>query len=194
MKPRRLEQVAILLAMSAVCWLGVMAVHELGHVLAAWVSGGTVREVVLHPTTISRTDVEPNPAPLFVVWAGPIVGVALPLLVFGLARRLRPAWAYLFGFFAGFCLIANGAYIGLGAIDGIGDAGVMHRHGTPDWVMAVFGVACCATGLLLWHRASPAFGLGHNPRPIDRRHAIVVSIIAVVIYAATWLLGNPGTR
>ena len=61
-------------------WIGMQAVHELGHVLAASATGGTVQRVVLHPLTISRTDVSPNPSPLAVAWAGPLVGVILPLL------------------------------------------------------------------------------------------------------------------
>jgi hypothetical protein len=60
-------------------WLGMQAVHELGHVAGAWLTGGRVEKVVLHPLTISRTDLAHNPAPLLVVWAGPTVGVLLPL-------------------------------------------------------------------------------------------------------------------
>ena len=58
-----------------------MLLHELGHIAAAVVSGGSVRQVVLYPLTFSRTDVEPNPHPLLVVWAGPIFWALLPLLI-----------------------------------------------------------------------------------------------------------------
>jgi hypothetical protein len=60
-------------------WLGVQAVHELGHVAGAWITGGGVAKVVLSPLTISRTDLADNPYPLIVVWAGPIIGSLLPL-------------------------------------------------------------------------------------------------------------------
>ena len=36
------------------------------------------------------------------------------LLLFGVARVLRWRYGYLPAFFAGFCLIANGAYLGAG--------------------------------------------------------------------------------
>ena len=49
-------------------WLGMQAVHELGHVFGAWLTGGRVQQVVLHPLTISRTDLAENPSPLVVVW------------------------------------------------------------------------------------------------------------------------------
>ncbi len=63
------------------CWLGMMGVHEVGHVLAGIFTGGTVTKVVVHPLAISRTDIAPNPMPLIVVWAGPLIGVLLPLLL-----------------------------------------------------------------------------------------------------------------
>jgi hypothetical protein len=60
---------------------------------------------------------------------------------------LKPALA----FFTGFCLIANGAYLSLGTIDKIGDAGQMLRLGTPPWLMWTTGLLFIATGLALWH-------------------------------------------
>jgi hypothetical protein len=116
--------------------------------------------VVLHPLTISRTDLSSNPHPLFVVWAGPVLGVLLPLTGFGIAAVARMAGAYLLRFFAGFCLVANGAYIAVGSFDGIGDAGDMLRQGSPIWLLWAFGVVTVPLGLLLWHRLGPYFGVG----------------------------------
>src|SRR6266852_2985807 len=92
-------------------WLGMQAVHEFGHVLGARLTGGRVAQVVLHPLTISRTDLSHNPRPLLVVWAGPAFGVLLPLALWGVAAGLRLPGAFVLRFFAGFCLLANGAYI-----------------------------------------------------------------------------------
>src|SRR5208337_624939 len=72
----RLHQVLLIGTFLPLCWMAMMAVHELGHVVAAVATGGKVEKVVLHPLMISRTDVSPNPSPLIVVWAGPIVGVS----------------------------------------------------------------------------------------------------------------------
>jgi hypothetical protein len=130
----------------------MQAVHELGHVLAAWLTGGTVQRVVLHPFTISRTDVSPNPHPLIVAWGGPLVGVILPLVAAACSRAVFPAAQRFFDFFAGLCLIANGAYIGVGSLDGIGDAGEMLRHGSPRWLLATFGILSAVCGLWIWHR------------------------------------------
>ena len=86
---KRTDQIVLIGAFIGFSWLAMQAVHELGHVLGAVATGGQVTKVVLHPCTISRTDVHPNPHPLLVVWAGPVVGAALPLLAFLVARRQR---------------------------------------------------------------------------------------------------------
>ena len=83
---KRLHQVLLIGRFLPLCWLAIQAVHELGHVNWANTSGGTVEKVVLHPLTISRTDVSPNPRPLFVGWGGPIVGVSLPPALYTIAR------------------------------------------------------------------------------------------------------------
>jgi hypothetical protein len=137
-------------------WLGMQAIHEFGHVLAAWATGGNVVRVALHPVAISRTDVSPNPRPLAVAWGGPLLGVLGPLLLVGASRfvtvRRFDGRPYA-DFFAGFCLIANGAYIGLGSFERIGDAGDLLRHGSPQWLLVAFGVSAIAAGLLIWHLA-----------------------------------------
>ena len=140
-----------------VSWLVMMAMHELGHVLHAWLSGGEVALVYIRPFDFSRTDLSVNPHPQFVAWGGSIWGCAIPLAAFGLMHWRRLRWAQMVRFFAGFCLVANGGYIGLGWISRIGDAGTLLRHGAAPWVLAVSGLAAMAGGLWLWH------GLG--PRP-----------------------------
>jgi hypothetical protein len=156
----RLHQGILILAVGLSSWLGMQLVHESGHVLAAWLTGGRVVKVVFHPLTISRTDVAPSPHPLLVVWAGPVVGVVVPVGAWLGVRALRLPGAYLGRFFAGFCLIANGAYIGAGSFDRVGDCGEMLRHGSPLWALWLFGVAAVAAGLGMWHRLGPHFGLG----------------------------------
>src|SRR3990172_5967267 len=97
------HQVILIAATVMGSWLGMQAVHELGHVMGAWWTGGEVSRVVLHPLTISRTDLSHNPAPGTVVWAGPIVGDLLPLAAWILARHARMSGEFVLRFFAGFC-------------------------------------------------------------------------------------------
>ena len=157
---KRLNQFVLIVSILALSWFAMMAIHEVGHVLGAVLTGGTVAKVVLHPLTISRTDLSANPQPLSVVWAGPLFGVIAPLILWGVAHVGRLASWYLFRFFAGFCLIANGAYLGVGSFDHVGDAGELLRHGASFWQLWLFGVLCVPAGFLLWHRLGSHFGLG----------------------------------
>jgi Peptidase M50B-like len=141
-------------------WLGMQAVHEAGHVLGARLTGGRVERVVLHPLTISRTDLAENPQPLVVAWAGPVFGAIAPVLLWAAVRLLRMSGAFVLRFFAGFCLLANGLYIGVGSFDQIGDCGDLLRHGSPIWHLWLFGAVTAPIGLSLWHRQGPHFGLG----------------------------------
>ena len=168
---KRLRQVLLIGSFLPLCWLAMMAVHELGHLTSAVATGGTVERVVLHPLTISRTDVSPNPHPLFVAWGGPILGILLPLALLAVFKAARLKWAYLPQFFAGFCLIANGAYIGAGSFSKAGDAGDMLRHGSPTWSLWLFGVVTLPLGLYLWNGLGPHFGLGAAAGKVDRRAA-----------------------
>jgi hypothetical protein len=158
---KRFSQILLIVTFIPFCWLAMQVVHELGHVLIAAVTGGEVTKVVLHPLVISRTDLADNPRPLAVVWAGPLLGSLLPLCLFAAARLFRTPGVYLFRFFAGFCLVANGIYIGIGHMlaDGA-DPDVMMENGSPRWLLILFGAVAFPAGLYLWHRQGHYFGLG----------------------------------
>jgi hypothetical protein len=159
-------------------------------VLAAVATGGAVQRVVLHPLAISRTDVSPNPAPLAVVWAGPLCGVMLPLSAAGAVAAMRWRIAYLFTFFAGFCLVANGAYLGVGAFEPVGDADDMLRLGSPRWLLIAFGLATAPAGLYLMHRASVRMGFGPDAEPVKPADAWGVLIAAAAAIAAVLVWGG----
>ncbi len=152
---------AVLLCILYGSWMGMLAVHELGHVLHAWASGGTVARVVLPPLGFSRTDVNTT-SPGFVAWGGPVWGTLLPLGALGVAQRSRlrsrPAFRRLALFFAGFCLIANGAYLAFGSFFDAGDTLDLLRDGTPRWTLIAFGCLTIPAGLYCWHRLGPRMG------------------------------------
>jgi hypothetical protein len=150
MKP--VARVLLWLMAAYVAWLAMMAVHEAGHVLHAWVTGGRVVHVELPLLGFSRTDVSPNPRPAAVAWGGPLWGCLLPLAAWTVCPRKAPRARATLQLFAGFCLIANGVYLGIGWIDRVGDAGDLLRRGTPVWVLVAFGLIASAAGLYLWHR------------------------------------------
>lgn len=175
--PTIVHSVATLL----LCWQFMQAAHETGHVLGAWLTGGTVVKVVLHPLTISRTDVSPNPAPLIELWAGPLGGVLIPLLMWSAAGHLKKSLSAWLRFFTGFCLIANGCYLGTGLFDPVGDASDLIRHGAPIWQLGVFGAITMPAGFYLWHGLGAEFGWGPHGRLISWQTAGMTSAALIVV-------------
>ncbi len=163
MPRQRVAKVLLLIAFGALCWYGFMAVHESGHVLAAWVSGGSVERVVLHPLQFSRTDLGSNPHPVFVALAGAVWGCVLPLGAWLVARGLKWKYAVLLRAFAGFCLVANGSYLGAAFILPVGDAEDLIRLGVPVAAFAVPGIAVFAAGLWVWDGLFERLGFGKKP-------------------------------
>ena len=160
LNPKRLFCRPFLLFFLLFCWFGMEAVHECGHVLAAWFSGATVERVELWP--ISRTDTNDVRYPILVHGAGAVFGALFPLLLWWFVRLVRRDDSHFFRFFAGFCLIANGAYIGCDfSVTGPTDAGLLIVHGASRWILIMFGIFCVSGGLFLWHGQSRFFF--HNP-------------------------------
>jgi hypothetical protein len=176
----------LVLVSAAAAWYAMMIVHESGHAIAAWVSGGRVVRVVLHPLAFSRTDVSPNPHPLLVVWSGPVWGAAVPLGLWMTARARKMRLAFLLRFFAGFCLIANGVYLASAAVVPAGDTEDLLRLGTPLWAVAAAGIAAFAGGLTAWNRLGPRFGF--NGQSVDRATvtAAAVSLGLLIAGMLAW--------
>ncbi len=188
----RTYQFTLIASVLGLSWLGMQIVHELGHVCSAWAVGERVDRVVLHPLTISRTEASLDRHPLLVVWGGPLLGVLLPLAALAVTERVVTRWSYLFRFFAGFCLIANGAYLGVGSFDGVGDAGDLLRHGAPHWSLIAFGLVTGPAGLFLWHGLGPRFGLGKARGLVDRRAAVVtLGLLLIVVVAEVLVRSRP---
>lgn len=185
---QRFHQLLFTATLLALSWYFMMAVHELGHVLGAIATGGQVERVVLHPFSISRTDVSPNPHPAIVVWLGPLVGICLPLaLAIATWRLPTPAHRSLL-FVAGFCLIANGGYISFGSFDGIGDCGEMLRTGTPLWVMHLFGITTVTAGLYIWHKLGTVKQFWDNPNSISPTPTYLLTFALIALLAAEFTL------
>ena len=138
------------IALVGCSWPVMNWTHEVGHGVSARLTGGQVARVVLDPRTFARTDYGANPAPLVVVWGGPTTGtaagalLALPLLT--RRGRVLGCTAALLG---ASCLLANGAYIGLGVVSPVADTEVMARLGVPRWAMAAFGIPVVLAGRMV---------------------------------------------
>jgi hypothetical protein len=185
---RRIHQAVLIASTILGSWFGMQALHEAGHVISARLTGGRVARVVLHPLTISRTDLAHNPRPLAVAWSGPMAGVLFPVLLWCAAEGLRVPGAFVLRFFAGFCCVANGAYIGAGAFEGVGDAGEMIRHGSPVWHLWAFGAVLVPIGLGLWHGQGRHFGVGEVRGEVSPPIAYATLAALMVLMVAGFLV------
>lgn len=175
---------AVVACSAALSWLTMQAMHEGGHVLHAWLSGGSVARVFLDPLEISHTELGSNPQPLFVAWGGVSWGAALPAVLLLLTPRLRPQVRQLGQFFVGFCLVANGAYLVGGTITRVGDPADLIRLGAPALLLLLVGGAMGATGLQVWHRLGPKMGFSVHTGPVVCRTAAVLgSLLALLVCA-----------
>ena len=186
----RCFQLMLIASTLALSWLWMMIVHEFGHVVMAWVCGETVSRVVLHPLAISRTDVTHERHPLLVILGGPALGSLIPLGALVAARFCRFRFVYLCRFFAGFCLVVNGVYIGAGSFSGAGDAGDLARAGCPQIVMVAFGLFCASAGLWLWNGLGPHFGLKEARGNVDRKVALFTLALLMATVIAELVAGS----
>jgi hypothetical protein len=177
----RLFQLTLIASILCFSWLGMMIVHESGHVLMACAGGERVSRVVLHPLAISWTETSHERHPLLAIWGGPALGSLIPVCAWALGRTFRLRFVYLFRFFAGFCLIANGCYLGVGSFFAVGDAADLARYGCPRWSLLLFGLVCVPTGLFLWNGLGPHFGLGEAVGKVDHKAALVTLALVLSI-------------
>lgn len=177
----RVYQAVLIVSAVLFSWLGMMAVHESGHVLHLWLTGGTVDYVILNPLAISYTHPGRNPYPLIVAWGGAVWGSVIPIGILAAVRVIARSWAYLAAFFAGFCLIANGAYLSGDAFLQGGDGRELVAHGSQPWLLIVVGLAAVAAGLWLWNGLGKHFGLGEARGRVDRRAAVGTAAALVVV-------------
>jgi len=180
---KRQHRFVLISATLVFSWLAMQAVHEMGHIAAAAATGGRVAEVVLHPLAISYTRLSANPHPQLVAWMGPIVGIALPLAALLAARGANFRGWYVVQFFAGFCLVANGAYLAFGSFGHVGDAGDLLRHGAPLLLLWLFGAITIPLGFWLWNGLGSHFGLGAGDGHVDPSVANGMLALAILIVA-----------
>lgn len=86
--------------------------HECGHIIGGVAAGATLTNFDIVPWRSPYSLHSPDPYPLVTLWAGPLLGIAIPVASAALIRR-RWAW-----FIAHFCLLANGGYLALAWISG----------------------------------------------------------------------------
>jgi hypothetical protein len=146
---KRMGQSATLLIWLLWAWVVMTLCHELGHVVAGTVGGATLTQLELRPWRLPHSLFAGDQNPLITLWAGPVLGCGIPLLVAAIARR--PAcW-----FVAWFCVVANASYLLLGYFSGDAelDSTKMIRAGTPPIVLLGVTVVTLPLGYTRFRRS-----------------------------------------
>lgn len=162
----------------------MQVIHESGHVFAAWMCRVKVRQVILHPLTISQTVTDETAHSGFVTWMGPLFGMLFPLALWGVSILAGVSRRFLLRFFAGFCLVANGCYLAFGPNEGFTDTAMLLASGTPRWMLVLTGILAAVSGIFLWHKQGADFGIGPNPRPVEYKTIFICwgFLLAVIVF------------
>lgn len=161
----------------------MMLIHELGHVGAAWATGGTVTAVHLFPGQIPSTLVRPNPSPSIVLWAGLIGGWLLPVAASRISpAKLRP----IANCWAAFCLLAGGTYLAAGGSQRLTDAGALRAEGWPIALLVALGLVVSVVGYVWSRRAWIDWLRALQNTPPTLRSVIVGWLIVAAWIAAQW--------
>jgi hypothetical protein len=132
----------------AVSWCVMTFVHESGHVLCGWASGGTLQHADLAPWHLPHSSFDPDPHPLVTLWGGPILGAVVPLAV---ALVVRRGWMW---FIAYFCVLANGSYLAVAWLTGESylNTARLLQHGAHPATVAAYCAVTIGAGYVGFRR------------------------------------------
>lgn len=173
---RRIVQVAnrilYFIALLIAAWCCMTLTHEAGHVLGGWCSGGTLIAYDLRPWKLPYSLFAPDPQPLVTLWAGPLLGVLVPLAFAATVRR-DGVW-----FIAHFCMLANGVYLAAAWIsqDPYLDTPRLLQEGAHPASIAIYCAVTIGLGYFAFRRSCIALlsppaapqAKPQNAPPVDR--------------------------
>lgn len=191
-----LKKTLTLLGAFAFGYNAAMILHELGHALTLWTTGGTVTGFSLHPFSWSYTFYGAPPAyPLLTAWGGVLFGSAVALLLLSLIRPWQNTWTIPLALTALCALVVNGLYL---TVDSLflpgGDATVIVRHGTPWLLVLATGIALTLVGLVVGLLLLPRIGLTADDTLVSRITVLEAGVgpylIAMLVYQVFWGRGE----
>jgi hypothetical protein len=169
-----------------------MFLHELGHILSGWLSGGEFRYIDVYPFHFSTTILQPNPYPGLVTWSGLLLGWALPLLTIpfwhvewsGIGPALQSWSAY--------CWLAFGAYLALAAGESLSDTGQLMTAGWSVSILFVVGAVVASGGYYIGRHGVSRLHKRFSATPpswsmVCGAFSLFIAWYAMQYYAASWL-------
>lgn len=161
--------------------------HELGHGVAVWLSGGKISSIVLHPFSWNWISYHSNPNPLLASWGGVLFGVLFAVALSSIALLARSPFLTPLYLLAGCALATNGIYLAVAAVADVGDAGNLLSQGVPRAFLVAVGLFLMLLSFLWSSLIQPLIGIPADV-PLGRRlltlHAgITPYLIAMAAYA-----------
>lgn len=144
-----MNRVLYFLALLIVSWCLMTMTHELGHIIGGGICGGTLTDFDLLPWHLPYSIFEPDPMPLVTLWSGPILGIAVPVVIAIIAKR---DWTW---FVADFCIVANGFYIGTAwfSNDRFLDTPKLLKHGAQPVTILLFVLVTIGFGYIRFRQS-----------------------------------------
>ena len=145
MRVSLLNNIRMILTLFAGFAIGIhiaVFLHELGHALGYWISGGSVIAIVMNapaPTGyVSGSSADSRPP----IWGGVVFGSLCTLIPLAISKYSAKLATVRFAalMVAAFCLAHNGLYLFVGGILPFGDALGMIDLGAPHWLLILLGL------------------------------------------------------
>jgi|GEM_PF-1182897 len=153
-------------------WVLMLLTHEIGHFIAAEMTGGEVMATNLLPWVLPYTLVEPNPSPQVVAWGGMLSGTLIPLVAWLATRAARPNWSLFPWGLLGGCWLANGCYLAVAGGESLTDTGVLLSLGWPSVLLVTIGIVIAIPGYLIARQACRTWNAQWRAGDIRWRHAM----------------------
>jgi len=152
----------LLLGSFAIGYNAAHAIHELGHAIAVWFSGGSITGLALHPFSLSKIHYSITET-VTIVLAGALFASLVGLLMLALIWRQRSAWAVPIVVTVLCTFIVNAVYFG---VDGMllvgGDATVLIKRGVSQPVVVGVGILLLVVGTVIAMLLLPRLGIGQQ--------------------------------
>ena len=136
--------------------------HELGHALGIWLSGGTVTAIVMEAPLPIGYVAGANGSDFTRIWGGVAFGSLSTLIPLLAAKRLSapPPIRFAMLMIAAFCLGHNAVYLFVGSIVPFADAAQMiGQLGTPRWLLFLLSIPLLIGFVLVLTSAIQSAGL-----------------------------------
>lgn len=138
--------------------------HELGHAIAYWTTGGTVEGIIIHPFSWSYCiPGSISDYPSFTTWGGVVFGTLMGLLLVMAVWRWRGPYVILVIMTGVVSCIHNGGYLIYDCLTtSDGDATILISYGTSKLLIIAVGLFMMGIGVILAGICPALIGIGPN--------------------------------